>query len=282
MNPRHRLFIAPRRAFTLIELLVVIAIIGTLVALLLPAMGMVREASRRSQCTSNLHQVGLALNTFHTAKSAYPVGCLDRFNRRLSWNCWLLPYLEESARFNQLNFQKPYNSAANRAACGAVLPVFLCPSTARWAFDRAGDTTGDRNHNGQWDPGDDLGFTDYGGMFGAANVEPFMNGVLVWDMAISQRQITDGLHYTIIVAEDTGRGPSADGEWSNGENVFDVAGPINKLQDNEIWSDHPGGACVLFCDGRAEFLSAALSIDVLNKLCTRNGDELVSGDELYP
>ena len=92
-----------RTAFTLVELLVVIAIIGILVALLLPAIQAAREASRRTQCISQIRQLGVAVLNFESANKHFPPAVNDG---SFSYLAITLPYYEGQAAYDSIDFAR--------------------------------------------------------------------------------------------------------------------------------------------------------------------------------
>jgi len=141
------------RGFTLVELLVVIAIIGILVALLLPAVQSAREAARRSECSNNLKQLGLALQNVHDRTKLFPPGgANDQMTNNwgpvpggvgnnaygVSWLVYILPAIEQAAMYqnmsNNINGQRGWGPNGNADYNSSLLhnvwiKSFWCPST---------------------------------------------------------------------------------------------------------------------------------------------------------
>ena len=125
------------RGFTLVELLVVIAIIGILVALLLPAIQAAREAARRSQCSNNMKQLGIALHNYHDTHSVFPPGVIaNTLNAgttppsSMSWMPLLLPFMEQTALYEELRPWMVTRASAGwpSALMNTVIPPLMCPS----------------------------------------------------------------------------------------------------------------------------------------------------------
>lgn len=132
-----------KRGFTLIELLVVIAIIGLLIALLLPALGMVMEATRQSKCQAHLKQLGVAMKSYHSTNNTYPPGCIFAIPAwqnsadiatggdtgfRQSGISSLLTYLEAASLADLYNFDRDWWDQEETVAV-TTIEVFLCPSS---------------------------------------------------------------------------------------------------------------------------------------------------------
>ncbi|MGD9722964.1 MAG: DUF1559 domain-containing protein [Pirellulales bacterium] len=129
-----------RCALTLVELLVVIAIVGILVAAMVPAVQAAREASRRSQCANNLHQIGIALHAYHARHRVFPPGYItevdasdcDDLGPGWGWASMVLDDLELGNLKPGLNFSLPIEQASNQAALATQISVFNCPSDSEF------------------------------------------------------------------------------------------------------------------------------------------------------
>ena len=177
-----------KRGISLIEVLTVLTIVGLLLSILIPAVQWSREASRRTTCQSRLRQLGLALLHYETAHQSLPPGRLtpdwvhhgqvmadytnytrvSQSHRSRSSTGFrsvhsvLLPYFEQAAVYDQIDFEhpcarrmtrrgEPYN--VNFKAYAQSFEVFLCPS------DRvSGRTTTETNFRYNFG-----GSTPYGG-----------------------------------------------------------------------------------------------------------------------
>lgn len=254
-------------AFTLVELLVVIAIIGILVGLLLPAVQAAREAARKTSCKNNMRQLGIALHNYHNAHRCLPTGCIEwrgynapPSHRQFAWSAFILPFLEQTNVYNQIDFNVPFDAPVNAPAAAKRLSVYECPTAPERHLTR--------------------GQTDYGGLFGERIVDRRPDdGVFLYDQRIAFRDVRDGTSNTLAIAEDVG-GP--DSEWINGRNVFVQSGGINDPNawsgDNEIRSKHTGGAMLIFVDSHVEFVSENIDRQVLGSLITRANGEIVDSD----
>jgi prepilin-type N-terminal cleavage/methylation domain-containing protein len=166
-----------QRAFTLIELLVVVTVIGILLALLLPAVQTAREAARRSQCSSQLRQISLALHHYIQPHRVFPPGCIVSVGKVPEFDPWseatiagpnrhgtgwllmILPYIEQVNLYHDWNFTT--NVIGNAAIAQTDIPGFYCPT--RRAGLRRGDSK--RMVSTTWVGGG----TDYGGCLGSGN-----------------------------------------------------------------------------------------------------------------
>lgn len=298
--------------FTLVELLVVIAIIGVLMGMLMPAVQMVREAARKTTCSNNLKQIGLAIQNYHdTIGDIPPSRPRDDY---LTWLVILMPFLEQQNLYNEFDIFARYGLQDTNAIERGV-PGYYCPSRRRATVLSLNETSG-ANPGAVGDyagnAGSSLffpadvwaGFVDStDGVFssGLDSANPVgTDGRLEggWKGRYTFADVTDGLSNTIFVGEkavssDNLREP---GGWGDGciysgsepgtamrlggfgmaiarSKVIDAPGPGTVPV---FGSFHPSTCNFAMGDGSVQSIANRIDVDVLRKLCARNDGEVVA------
>jgi prepilin-type N-terminal cleavage/methylation domain-containing protein/prepilin-type processing-associated H-X9-DG protein len=290
-----------RPAFTLIELLVVIAVIAVLIALLLPAVQAAREASRKTQCRNNMHQIGIALQNYHASHGVFPSSVVGTVatpaqNHQLhTWMTMILPYEDQSPIYNAYNFAVRYSFPQNATAVGQVVEQYLCPS----------NSVPLQVVNG-------FGLNNYVGC-GGSDPQVF-DGIMFPISSVSIKNISDGTSQTLAAGEAIydilGWAQGADTSGSGGGGGTGTSGCNNGFQRGVIrwWkccaacaqpginppvttcqnscerkfqfsSQHSGGANFAFADGHAQFITQNIDAMTLRAMTTRAGEESI--DHLY-
>lgn len=252
-----------RRGLTILELLVVFAVIAVLVALILPAVQAARESARRVECSNHLKQIGIALHSYHELLGALPPGWRDDhlMHSAYAWSNGLLPFLEQNAVFNEINFSKPLDAPEHLVMAERRVPALRCPS------DIAPPLFALYEHN---DPSNflmDLPHSNYVGVFGTLDPDGTSdpgNGPFVRNRSVRFIEFVNGQSNVLMIGERTAEQLPA--TWfgfiyGSEEAQSRVAGYVNHAPGHhdadecEFSSRHTGGAFFLWGDGRASFVS---------------------------
>lgn len=309
MNVDH--FGRHKVAMTLVELLVVVAIIGILVGLLLPAVQAAREAARRIQCSNNLHQLGIALNSYHDSHRRFPAGFV--MPGRLMWSGSLLNFIEQDNLFGTLESGKDFEVAGtpNGNACSTLISTYRCPTSDAPKHFEPGSLPG-RVPASYLAVGSGTARVESG--TGPENIgHPNQNGLMFTSSSTRMASVTDGTSNCLAIGEALFR-PRTQGmdlygsiqivdHWYIGsdnqilanlnppllqefsEAIGSTGVPMNGVFDSSLVIDsrelcysslHHGGCLFVFVDGHVQFITQTIDTTIYSALGTIAGGEVVS------
>lgn len=250
------------------ELLVVITVIGILIALLLPAVQAARESARNLQCTNNLHQLGIALHSYHDTQRKLPAGWQLEASKKSSygWASMILPELEESSLNSQINRTRPVPDLSTNVR-SSTPQVFICPSDpSEPVFPLFSEISVHAAHAQEsTEVLVTLPTANYVGVFGTTDPDdvlgPTGSGLFVQDHNHRFAEVTRGLCHVFLVGERTSRklastwlGIATQGEDAAGRvaGYADLGPNRNDADECEFDSRHPGHVNFVWADGHVD------------------------------
>jgi prepilin-type processing-associated H-X9-DG protein len=214
---------------------------------MLPAVQQAREAARRMSCSNNMKQIGIALHNYHSAyKTLPPAYITDAEGNPLhSWRTLILPFMEQQALYQQIDFSKPWDDPVNLPYSQTVIPAYACPSTI-------GDPTS----------------TTY-----VAVVDP--SGIMSGPQATKFSEVLDGLSNTIMLVE-------CDSDlavpWMQPQDIN-----LNQFVSSGTAKEaggHYGGAHVLMADGAVTFITDSMNPQLRQVMVSKAGKEIIDEEML--
>lgn len=280
-----------RAAFTLVELLVVIAIIGILIGMLLPAVQMVRESARRTECANKIRQMGLALLNFESSNETFPPSYKGAaFDPGWSWGTHILPFVEQNNLYQFGNSRNLLFGAGSNPANTTTeysqteLTLFRCPSDQGPSLNPIRLNHAMSNYRAVAGPYQPSCYT--------CNVD--LGGVMYQNSGTKMADVLDGTSNTVVIGEckydeTTGKKaaiwPGMTGLRGGAIWISDVmwwvdadTAQINGTAPQAFSSNHPGGALFVFGDGSTHFFREGGDVDILRFLAGRDDGVIISGD----
>ena len=299
--PPNRRLLYPTRAvaFTVLELLVAIGVVGVLVSLLLPAVMHARESGRKTVCSNQLHQIGLAMHQHHNWRERLPPAwrvATDRPEFAYGWAAFLLPGMEEASIMPRLDFIQ----APDAAGVGDLgLAVMICPSDlTEPSFDLYVSAPEPGEEDSSDGPKGDrtgevlirLPTASYVGVYGTVEADEYYTGLregtpkradgaIAFDRIVRFADLTRGLSKTLLVGErtmatvpSTWLGVDLRGEDAECRLTGSAMTHPNceTCDECEFTSRHAGGSYFLWADGHVSLVEEAIDPIAYRELARRS------------
>jgi prepilin-type N-terminal cleavage/methylation domain-containing protein/prepilin-type processing-associated H-X9-DG protein len=282
--------------FTVLELLVVIAIIGLLAGLLLPALMSARETARRLQCTSNLRDIGVAIQQYHQSANCLPAAWSETSDgiSAYGWGICLLPFLEEDGLERRIDNKLPISAIENEPLTSLQLSSMLCPSDiSEEAFElypgrhhESGAETGSPGINHDGKPLVRLPAANYLGVFGTLEADdtypaPLGDGSIIFGRRVRFTELERGQSHTLLVGERTAAmapstwlGVNFRGEDAACRLVGSAITSPNcvSCDECEFGSRHSRGANFVWADGHVDLVVDDINSIEYQRLAKRRMD----------